>query len=451
MIQDLETTIEKLGQGEKSPDVFIPRVYDTVVKYASEVARDLKQTEWRSQFQGGLHAGYVLCLMGETEKGVEFLDKSLQIHQTNMGQYDESRSSLLQFVVDTMEEFGIDQSIVSQYRTMLTEAQDKETDKPEDLRRKIVHIEADMECAVGDLDASYSHGRREQGLLYQKLGEHESAIEHFERSMQEDRRDWRSETSIKNKLSIVDSYLAMEDHASAVESFMGLMKQLVPNELKPGDEIPDLFTGNFSQFYPYFERLGIIDSMESIAGYAKARLEQIEPKEHRDRREICKLSEILALYHTGRGEYQEASDIFDAGREQLEYKHHLSRRDQAEFALRAGNPDKARQLVVEDEAEKDNFGMDDGKTVELVNLYIQLGDVGTALDRLDVSCEHHKACLVSGSYGGIFDTRQTQIQILKAVIGDDYVQRTREYAHGRSDLFPDNGLKFLPANVEKTD
>lgn len=461
MLQDLDVTIEKLGEIREevqNGDIFVPRVYDTVLKYASEVIRDLKETEWRNQFQGGLNAGYILCLTGEMEKGVDFLEKSLQIHQANMGEYDKPRSSVLEFVVETLQEFDAEQTVVDRYKSRLKEAQEQETDKPEDLRRKIVHIEADMECATGDLDELYSHGRREEGLLYQRLGEHEKAIEHFQKSMEEDKRDWNKETSIKNRLSIVDSYLATGNNTDAVEEFMGLMRLLGPDELKLGDKIPVLFTDNFSEFAPYFKRLGIEENLEEVAKYARARLDNLkksvkppskkeDPKEHWERVEASDLSEILASHYAARGKYQEALNIFNEG-EDLPYKNHLSRREHAEFAIRAGNEEKARQLIKGDETEKGLYGRDDDEIFELVNLHLQLGDVDTALDRLDSYCEIHKRCLVSGTYSSIFETRQTQIAILKAVIGDDCIQKTREYARKRDDLFPKNDLKFLPGNTK---
>jgi len=61
---------------------------------------------------------------------------------------DESRSAVLEFMVETLNEFGVDQAVVSLYRTLLEHAKKQEIDKPEDLRRKIVHIEADMECTA---------------------------------------------------------------------------------------------------------------------------------------------------------------------------------------------------------------------------------------------------------------------------------------------------------------
>lgn len=452
MIQDFDQTVAKLVEGNGIPagDTFVPRLCDTLFTFAKETLRDLHLPEWRNQFHGGLNAGYILGLLGLSSEAVKFLDKGIRIRQANRDQYSESESSVLEFVVTALEEFGVDQQIVDKYRLELKLAQEKEIEKPEDLRRQIIHIEADLECATGDLDQTNSQGRRQQGLLYHRLGDHERAIASFNRSMEEDKRDWRKETSIKNLLSIVDSHLAMGNREAAVDIFMGLVRALGPTEIEMGSQLPELFTDNFTTFHPYFEKLGLEDSITSVAQYAAARLKTIKPKEHRDRSEICKLTEILTVYYVGKGEYQRASDIFDAGREHLEYKHHLSRRKQAEFALRAGDTEKAKQLIAQDDAEKDSMASDrDEKIFELANLYLQLGNITYALDRLDGYCQRYKQCLVSGSYGSVFDTRRSQIEIMKGAIGKDYLQKVRDHMKGRADLQIGGDIKFLDVSKVK--
>jgi tetratricopeptide (TPR) repeat protein len=455
MIQDFNTSVKKLvdGNGVPAGDTFVPRLCETLFSFAMETVRDLRLPEWRSQFHGGLNAGYILGLLGESTKCVEFLDKSLRIHQENRGEYCESEATVLKFIVTSLQDFGIEQPIVDQYKRELEVAREKEKEKPQDLARRIAHIEADLECAEGDLDQAYSHGRREQGLLYQRLGDHEKALEKFRHSIAEDRQDRRSETTIKNSLAIVDSYLAMDNREEALKVFAELMRTLGPLDLKLGSQLPELFTSHFSVLHPYFEKLGIEESMVTVAQYAAARLKTIVPKKHRDRSEICELSKILAVYYVSRGDYQKASDIFDAGREQLEYKHHLSRSEQAEFALRAGNPDKARELITQDDAEKDSMGMDrDEKVLELASLELQMGNISGALYRLDGYCDRHKRCLGSGSYSTVFEARRAQVDIMKGAIGKDYVQKVRDHLKGRSDLRLLTGIKFLEASkVKKAD
>lgn len=453
MLQDLDTTIKKLGEisMDRSIEADVIKLHDIIIKYSSEVARDLKDAEWRSQFEGGLNVGYILCLIGETEKGVDFLEKCLQVYQANMGEYDEPSSSILQFIVETIEEFEVDSEIVKRYQQKLRQAQDSEAEKPEDIRRKIVHIEADLECAIGDIDQAYSQGRREQGLLYNKLEEYDKATEHFRMAIAEDRRDWRNETTIKNKLAIVDSYFALGDTASAIEEFIGLMKILVPDEIEVGEKMPELFTENLDKFFPYFEKLRLNDQLEKIITYARARLDKVQLSgDKRAWVEIPDLTEIMTSYHVGREEYQEASDIMDKGREKIEYKHHISWREQAEYAIRAENREKALELIKADEAYKDSSRFNDNKEFELVNLYLQLGEVESALAILDGYCEQYKASLLSGSYGNVFETRRTQIAILKAVIGKDYFHRIRKYAHTKSDIFAENGVKSLPKQKDQT-
>lgn len=464
MLQNTNTTLRKLQERKvEGNDVepYVQRLDETVREYGVEVVRDLKENDWRCQFNGGLSAGYLLCIIGEFDKGIGFLERSLQIHQANKDQYSQSESSALEFVVGTLEEFGANPQTIEQYRSRLAEAKTREEEKPEDLRRKIVHLEADLECATGDLDQIYSHGRREQGLLYQKLGEHKKAIEYFKIAIKEDKRDFRGDATIPNRLSIVDSYVALGDRDSAVSEFMVLMKALIPNEINEGDEIPDLFRSNFEKFYPYFEKLGIVENLETITRYSRARIEKLkgmiktpspkeDPKEHWKRSELAKLTEIVGLYNVGRGEYQQASDVFDEGREFLEYKHHLSRREQAEFAIRAGNPAKALELIKEDEKdEHSGSSAFDNKDDELENLYLQLGDFDSAFGVLEKQANRFKGSLVSGSFDHLYQIRREQIGILKAAIGDDYVQRLREHARGRAVLLPEDDLKFIPLEKVK--
>lgn len=443
MIQNLETTIQELGKRRdtlENSERFVPILYDVVLKYGEEVIRDLKRLEWQSQYDGGLNAGYIYCLLGDFEKGIDLFDWAIKVHEENHSKYGDSNEDVLNFVVGSLTESKAETNVLDHYKELLGSAVAEQYEDCEELRKKIVFLEADMECATDDIDAAYSRGRREQGLLYQKLGEFDKAIDHFEVAIKEDRRDWRNETSIKNTLSIVDSYYSLDENQSGANRFLGLMSNIFPEDFKEGDKLPEVFTDNFNKFKPYFKHPELENNLEKIEEYVQARLENLysivkpktckreSPDEHWKRREVANLTEILAGFYIEREEYGKADELYDKGREKLEYKHHLCFREQAEFAIRTGNPKKAKKLINRSKKEDKHHGPGDNHIEEFVSLYLQLDDVDSALKVYNDCCKKYKESLVSGSYGHIFDLRQDQISILKSVIGPDYVEQLRSHA-----------------------
>ncbi|MBR9704754.1 hypothetical protein GOV12_05040, partial [Candidatus Pacearchaeota archaeon] len=240
--------------------------------------------------------------------------------------------------------------------------------------------------------------------------------------------------------------------------FLGLMENLVPEDLQVGDQIPDTFTGSFSKFKPYFTRLGIEDNLERVEQYVRARLDNLnelvktptegeDHKEHWKRSEICTLTRILAEFNVDRREYQEAVDLFDTERENLEYKHHLSWRDQTEFAIRAGNLDKAKQLMTVSIMNKGHTTVHDNFDDEMANLFLQIGGVNATLDVYEEKIKRFKGCLVSGSYRSLYNIRNQQIEILGSAIGNDFVDQLRDYARDKKALL-NGGMKLLPVKKE---
>ena len=183
------------------------------------------------------------------------------------------------------------------------------------------------------------------------------------------------------------------------------------------------------KFLPYLPRLELGDALATMADLARARLAVIDEQAgHWERMEICHLTELLGAYHVGRQEYREASEVYDAGRARLEYKDHLSRVEQAEFALRGGQPEKAAALMAEDDAEGGRRSSLDGRTpvLDRANVELQLGQISAALDRLDHECARTRRSLVSGSFASILELRRVQVSILRRVIGAEAVNRLRD-------------------------
>lgn len=448
MMQDFNTTVGRLIEAGGVPggEAFVPRMCDTLYVFGVETGRDMKLPDWRCQLQGGLNAGYILALLGHSEEAVAILGRSLRIHREFKGPYSERESEVLEFLVSTLKKFGVAEEIIGGFARELEAAKEREKEHPRDIRRKILHIDADLECAEGDLDIILSHGRREQGLLYQRLGDHDAAIRSFRLSIEEDPRDWRKETTLKNTLSIIDSKLSLGSKEAALAEFLKLLKALGPTKIERGEKLPDLFIDNFQMLHPYFAKVGLEGSLASIAEYAAARLAALKPKDHWERQEVCKLTEILAVHYVSQGDYRRASEVFDAGRKHLEYKHHLSRIDQAEYALRAGDPDKARELIAQDDLDRSALGMErEERAYERASLELQMGDFASALDRLDGHCKRYKASLVSGSYEEVFTARRAEIDIMRGVIGQDYLQKVREHLKSGPEFRLWGDIKMLEA------
>ena len=170
MLQDLATTIEQLEyQPVPASDTLVPLLYETVRKYALEVQRDLQQTEWRSLFEGALNAGYLLCLMGDTKRGLLFLEQSVKVYQANRTKHDKLTSVILQEVTRIAQEF-VDKPTFEKFQEQYATIIKSEKKEEGTIEKKILHLEADLECTVGDLDDAYAPTRWNQGLLYQKLG-----------------------------------------------------------------------------------------------------------------------------------------------------------------------------------------------------------------------------------------------------------------------------------------
>jgi tetratricopeptide (TPR) repeat protein len=428
--QEFNKTVVELasGDGIAGGETFVPRLSETLRTFAGETLDALQVPKWRCQFHGRLNAGYILAILGHSAKAVEVLDQSIQIHHDNREKYDAEESTILQFVVTVLSEVGAAPQIVDPYRHELTAALQKEAQSPEDIQRAIAHIEADLECATGSLDEIYPALRRNQGLLYQRLGNHEKAIELFQKALQDFPRDFLMETTVKNSLSIVDSHLEIGAKELAKDIFIGLVKRLGLENIQLGSKLPESFTDWFTVLHPYFAKLDLTDSLQLVAECAAARLPHLATKKDRYERELRTLTEILALYFVDQGEYQKASDIVDAARAQLEYGHNLSRRKQAKMALYAGNLEKVRTLIADDDKDRDEIGFSgEVKTFELANLELLLGDLARALDRLDNYCAHQKRQSYPNNCDSIFEARRSQIDIMKGAIGKAYLQKVRDH------------------------
>lgn len=423
MSEKLDDLIKGLNPDPERRDHYIDRLNQTLRRYGEEIAHDMKDHQWQAVYQSGLHAGYLHCLLGNTKQGLDMLQKSFALHDSKADyNRDNFLAESLVFILETMDEFGLEEGRSSyQERLNAIKIKEKESQSESALRKNIVHLEADMECATGDLDPAYSHGRREQALLYQKLGEYDKAIEHFQRAIQEDRRDWRCETSIKNKLSIVDSYLALDQKDKAVKEFMGLMNNFVPKEIKEGDEIPDDFTSNFSKFRSYFKRLGIEDKSHK---YARARLDRIKPDLKSIKRapgEVRQLSEIILYHYEDNEQWDKAIELInevEKATQVLEYPVSFSTDRKSQYHINSGRIEDAKRLLDGEPREKMfSFARDGRGVMEMTSQYIQIKEIDSALDLLDVYCMNDRR---SSLWCDAIETRVMEIDILRKLIGEDY-------------------------------
>lgn len=442
MIQEFNQTVAKLASGEGFADgeTFVPRLGETLRIFAGETLDALQVPKWRCQFNGLLNAGYILAILGYSAKAVTVLDQSIRIHNDNREKHDAHASTILQFAVTALSEVGVAPQIVDKYRHDLTAALQREAQSPKKIQRAIAHIEADLECATGRLNEIYPALRREQGLLYQRLGDHRMAIKLFEKALQDYPRDRRLETTVKNSLSIVDSHLQMGAKELAQDIFIGLVKRLGLEDMQQGSKLPELFTDWFTVLHPYFAKLDLTDSLQTVAACAAARLPELDAKKNREKNELKTLTEILALCLVDRGEYQKASDIFDAGRARLKYGYQLSRRKQAKMAFYAGNREKVLKLIAYDDKDRREIGPSaEVKQFELANLELLLGELPRALDRLDKYCARQKRKSFPGNCDSIFEARRSQINIMKGAIGKAYLQKVRDHVkQGYPVPFPDS-------------
>jgi len=154
----------------------------------------------------------------------------------------------------------------------------------------------------------------------------------------------------KNKLSIVDSYLALGQKDEAAKEFMGLMNNLVPKEIKEGDEIPDDFTSNFKKFKSYFGRLGIEDKS---AEYARARLDKMKPNLKSIKRasgEVRQLSEILLNHYEDNEQWNKAIELMSEVEEAtkvLDYPEKYSTHRKVPYHINKGDIAEAKKLLDE--------------------------------------------------------------------------------------------------------
>src|SRR4030042_4443284 len=453
MTKTLDDQIQELTPQPERREHYLDRLNQTIKLYGEEITQGIRDNQWQSVYRSGLHAGHLYCLLGRTQQGLEMLQKSFALHDS-MADYnrDEFLAESLVFILQTMDKFGLTEGRNNyQERLDAIQQKKKQSESDQSLRKKVVHLESDLECETGDLDASYAHGRREQGLLYQKLGEYDKAIEHFQRAIQEDRRDWRSETSIKNRLSIVDSYLAMDKREEALKEFLTLMGHWVQSDINMGDEISDEFTSNFSQFKPYFKRLGIDDKSHE---YARARLDKIKPDLKSVKRasgEVRQLTEILLHHYDITQQWNNAlllmSEVEEATKV-LDYPEKFSNQRKSQYHINTERVDEARELL-DSQSRADLFSFarnGEHSVMEMTRQYFQIGEPDKALDLLDVYAKNDRR---SSLWMNAIETRVMQIDILGRLIGTDYIQRLREGTSGNSDLFQNNPVKYLTSDKMK--
>lgn len=417
MIQDLGITIEKL---ERSSTDYSERLQDTIKAYASEIDRDLHRDDWKSHVEGSLSAGFLSCLLGDKENGLNFFERSVLVHAENMNEYSRPISTILQYIVDSLKELEHTVSNrYAHYEERLSHAKESEEVSKENLRLKIVHIEADMECRTDDLDEAYASGKRQQAELYLQLGEFEKAIDHYNESISH-WEGFRLDNFINNSLSIADTYLKLEDLDNSRETFLKLLEKLAPDQLELGDKLPEFLTDNIAKLSPLFYRVELEESLSQIAEYAEARLEvlsEMDLQKNKYCQELKSLMHVLVTYNVAEQRYQEVSgkidQIVELGKH-FDYPPQFSRIKQAEFLLRAGDFQRARELMDGVKIDGKPF---EGDSYHIANVYLQLGDVKEALDTIDDHCTSCRK--YQGPHGSVFYARRMQLKILRKVMGGD--------------------------------
>lgn len=73
----LDELIERINPDLERREHHIARLNQTLRLYGEEIAHDIKDSQWQSVYQSGLHAGYLHCLLGNTQQGLEMLQKVL--------------------------------------------------------------------------------------------------------------------------------------------------------------------------------------------------------------------------------------------------------------------------------------------------------------------------------------------------------------------------------------
>jgi tetratricopeptide (TPR) repeat protein len=406
---------------------YVKELGEIIISYANEAVKDLmNRKSYHPRISGSIAAGHILSIFGNHPQAMQFFDCALKIQELNYLHYYRSR---LREVVEIMDNSNFPGKLSVQYKRRLKDLKRKKQSNKR-LREKIIDIEADMECDAGDLDQILSRGKTERAKAYQKLGELEKAITLFEESMK-NARDWRFENSVPNSLSIIDCYLGLNDFDKARQTFFDLIKKIAPETPKPGDALPEYILDNFDKLLPYIKKLGLEDSLDDLASFAKERLRVFhEQRKLENSRELRGTIELLVSYHVDRGEFKTASDLMDEARilaNKEKYPSRFCLREQAEYLIRAGERERAEKLIEEDHAKIDSMGIDrDERIFELAALYLQLQKPDKALEMLQDHIEDYKRHGTQ-SLSETLETRREQIKILAKLIGKDYLERINQY------------------------
>ncbi len=456
---------------EQTFEHFKMKAYDNPIgnKAVTELARRVSQlgeecmVDWKKKefwdLGTFLPTGYFLCLIGEVEKGEKIFQRGLEYEQKKErrereeGDRDyatEIRLENIGYIIETLEETSGSRDKIEAYKEESASLKRKLEGDPKTLRKRIIHIEADIECMTQHLDDSGC--RHAQGELCQKLGLHEKAIDYFKRAIGRGPRRLKFEELVRNKLDIIDSYLALRDKDSASGEFIDLLVQALPEDVNEGEKIPGSFLGNFRAFLPYYDNLGMADNLASVRKYFYSRFEALKkeikkhtpnekPEEHWKRTEMSDVTEILADLHCRENEFRTACDLYDEGRKFLEYKHHLSFLNQAEFAIMSGDYERASKLI--DEDMKGDRSVDHDRLDNLVNLFLQMGYHNNALKVIDDEVAHYKTHCWSQSNNSLCEYRKMQVEILGPLVGRDYVSKLREYVKGKGGVISEGGVKLL--------
>lgn len=452
-LQQLEQQTAQMEPGVR--DRYVGRFHQILQLYAGEISRDLQQNEVHAQSEAAWAAGTLQYLLGNNEQGKRLIDVGVDLHVVNAGKYSRPLQFVLKDIAAMIEEFSPQDAAHYQERLKQEHGKKSPGDRREEHLRTIRHIEADMECTPGDLDEIYRQGRTMQAGLYQKLGDHRTAIGHYNQAnVHAKKGHMREHEYVKNTLAIIDCHLELGEPLLAQQTLITLLNELVPPDTTELDRFPEQFARNYKTIKPYCEKLevgygNVIDLAERIF---ERTAESITKKKMRWT-DLQGLTMLLATHYTSQGQYQKASDIIDRAKELskgIESKPYFSRTKQASYLIAAGDAGRARQLLEEEEADR-GIGMDEKeKTDTLAQLYLRLGDIDKALDLFDTFCVRYKRSLAMGSYSRVREARERQLDILKKVIGVDYLPKVREFIRSAEPITIEGEMKVLaPAGERK--
>lgn len=449
----------------------LSRLCGVVRNYATEIARDAiegygadvlrggigatvdavyEKENWSNAKEAELALGHLLLLVGKAEEAEAHFRKAYRIHQENIEDAYSPLSDSLSFIVNSLTDLGYTDRLehwqTELNATLANERHKKKRKISEDgLKRKIVKLEADMECAVGgDLDDIINSTRKRQAEIFFKMRNYNGAIEYADKAINA-YLECPTEHYFDAQVIKIKSYVKLKDFDSARKELLAILTHLMPNDIAEGEELPQEFRKYFTKLVPLFQRLGAGDNIGKVLRYANTRLDKLlalarsdklgkDKEEETNSRELHDLVEILTFLYVAEEKYEEASRVIDNATEvgaKLKYPPRFDYLTQATYLFEAGEYDQITDLI-SCAAHKcnDNFFdlFNGGKNVfNATALYLGVGEYNKALGLLDAASARLKKGLMRGTFKPIYSARRVQIDISSRLLGSGAVDEIRKY------------------------